>query len=58
MIAGAVGLGYFIYGKKQSQAVPMLCGVALMIYPYFFSNVWLVVSVGVALCVAPFVIKF
>ena len=57
MIAGTLGLGYFIYGKKQSEAVPMLCGFALMVYPYFFSNVWLLVSVGVALCVIPFVYR-
>ena len=57
-IAGTLGIGYFIYGKKQSEAVPMLCGFALMVYPYFFSNLWLLISIGVALCVVPFVVRY
>ena len=56
VIAGAVGTGYFIYGKKQSKPVPMIAGALLCIYPYVSDSVaWLVV-VGALLAVAPFVI--
>ena len=34
VLFGAVGMGYFVYGKKQRAAVPLVCGVALMVFPY------------------------
>jgi len=52
-IAGAIGVGYFAYGKKQAKTVPMICGVLLMAYPYFFDNAWLVVAIGIVLCLVP-----
>jgi len=56
LIAGAVGLAYFVYGKKEGRFMPMLSGVALCVYPYFVSNVpWLCV-IGVILLAAPFLV--
>ena len=58
IIAGAVGMGYFIYGKRQTKLVPMLAGVLLCIYPYFTDSlVWLCV-IGVLLMVVPFLVDF
>ena len=57
MIAGAVGVGYLAYGKKQSRLTPAICGVLLMVYPYFTDNIWVLLFVGVALVVAPFIVK-
>ena len=57
MIAGAFGVGYFIYGKKQQKLVPMLAGVLLCIYPYFTENLFVLIAVGVALLAAPFLIQ-
>lgn len=57
MIAGAFGVGYFIYGKKQQKLVPMLAGVLLCIYPYFTENLFVLIAVGVALLAAPFLIE-
>ena len=57
MFAGAIGLGYFVYGKKQAQVVPMICGIALMVYPYFIANIWVLVGLGLVFCLAPFFIK-
>jgi len=51
---GSVGLAFFIYGKKHQRVVPSVCGIALMVYPYFVpSTVWLIL-VGIALCVVPY----
>ena len=33
VLAGAVGMGYFIYGKRQAKYVPMIAGVLLCVYP-------------------------
>lgn len=50
---GAVGLSYFIYGKKQQAMWPMLCGFGLMICPYYISNVMVLIAIGVTLMGIP-----
>jgi hypothetical protein len=57
LITGAIGLGYFIYGKKQSLLIFMLSGVVLMIYPYFLSSPWTLVGIGLCFIILPFIIK-
>lgn len=58
ILTGAIGMGYFIYGKRQAKFVPLLAGMILCVYPYFVQGVvWLVV-IGLALMAAPFLIDF
>jgi hypothetical protein len=58
ILTGAIGVGYFMYGKRQTKFVPLLAGMALCVYPYFVdSALWLIV-VGAVLLAAPFVIDF
>ncbi|NOZ36819.1 MAG: hypothetical protein GXP11_01895 [Gammaproteobacteria bacterium] len=57
VIFGGIGLGFFTYGKKQKAVVPLLIGLALFVFPYFISNVYLLVLVGSALVALPYVIK-
>jgi hypothetical protein len=57
ILFGAVGGGYFIYGKKQREPLPMLCGFGLMIYPYFVSNTVLLVVIGAILMAIPFLFR-
>lgn len=58
IFTGAIGVGYFMYGKRQARFAPLIAGMLLCVYPYFVSGVvWLVV-VGVALMAAPFFIDF
>jgi len=47
----------FVYGKRQQVVVPLVCGLVLMIFPYFISNILLLVAVGVALIALPFVVR-
>ena len=35
---GSVGVGYFIYGKRQALLAPMLGGVAMIAISYFVSS--------------------
>jgi len=58
IIAGAFGVGYFVYGKKQQKFAPMLAGVLLCIYPYAIENLFYLLGVGAALLAAPFFIDF
>lgn len=57
VLFSAIGLGYFVYGKKQKAVVPLFCGIALMVYPYFISSTTLVVSVGALLTAIPYFIR-
>jgi hypothetical protein len=54
---GSIGLGFFIYGRKQRAVVPLLCGLMLMVFPYFVSNVMLLVGIGVLLIAIPYFLR-
>ena len=57
LLFSAIGMGFFIYGRKQRRAVPLVCGLVLMVYPYFVpSTIWLVV-IGVMLCAVPYFVR-
>ena len=57
LIFGSVGLGFFVYGKQQKAAVPLVCGLALMVFPYFVSNSVVLVVLGVALIMIPYSVR-
>ena len=57
MIFGAIGLGFFVYGKKQKAVVPLLSGISLFIFPYFVTNSYLLVLVGAALMALPYFVR-
>jgi hypothetical protein len=54
LLFGSIGLGYLIYGRKQRAVVPLLCGLALMVFPYFVSSNILLVAIGVVLMAVPY----
>jgi len=54
LLFGSIGLGFLIYGRKQRAVVPLVCGLALMIFPYFVSNTILLITIGMALIVIPY----
>ena len=57
MLFGAAGFGYFWYGRKQRAAVPFVAGIALFVFPYFVTNVYLLVFIGVVLVALPYFIS-
>ncbi len=57
VIFGVIGFAFFVYGKKQVAFVPLICGLILMIFPFFISNVYLLVGIGAVLILLPFLIK-
>lgn len=54
---GLLGMGYFSYGKKLGKAVPLGCGAALMIFPYFVSSAAWMLGIGAVLSVLPFLLR-
>jgi hypothetical protein len=57
LIFSSIGLGYFIYGKKQKMTMPFLCGIALMIFPYFIENNLMISVIGIMLSLIPWLIR-
>lgn len=57
MVFGVIGFAYYRYGKKQGEATPLIAGIALFIFPYFISNVYVLVAIGAGIALTPFFIK-
>ncbi len=51
VIFGAIGWGAVSYGRKLDLWKPIAIGLAMMLYPYFFSNAVLVWVIGFGLLV-------
>lgn len=54
MFFGSIGVGFFIYGRKQQAVVPLCVGFALCVFPYFIANVYVLVLVGLVLMAIPY----
>ena len=57
VIFTSFGLGYFLYAKKNKKAISLLSWIILMIYPYFITDLFYLIWIGVILLVLPFIIK-
>ena len=57
LLFGSIGVGFFIYGRKQKAVVPLCVGVALCVFPYFIANVYVLVFVGVVLMAIPYFVR-
>lgn len=57
VLFSSIGLGYFIYGKRQGAPIALVCGIGLMVFPYFVSNSWAMVLVGTALMAVPYFVR-
>ena len=58
LIFSSIGFAYFIYGKKQKRGVPFASGIGMMIFPYFVSNTYLIVIIGIVLLVLPYYFRY
>jgi hypothetical protein len=58
LLFGCIGLGFFVYGRKQQRIVPLLCGLILMVFPYFVSSTFLLIAVGALLIALPYFVRF
>ena len=57
VLFSSIGLGYFLYGRKQKHKIAFYTGMVLMLYPYFVTNVAQMLIVGVILLAVPRVVK-
>ena len=49
ILVSSVGLGFFVYGKRQRRAPHLGAGVLMMVYPYFVSSTALMLVIAAAL---------
>jgi predicted membrane protein len=57
LLFGSIGLGFFVYGRRQRAIVPLVCGLGLMLFPYFVPNTLTLVIVGVVLIALPYFVR-
>ena len=48
-----VGSAYLLYGRKQDAGLPMLCGLLLIVEPYFVPSFVGQLLVGILLAALP-----
>ena len=53
LIFGSIGVGYCIYGKKQSHLVAFLAGVSLVGLPYIVENNTVLIIISLILMALP-----
>ena len=58
VIFSSIGLGYFLYGKKQKMTVPFVVGLFLMVFPYYIESNVLLSGIGIVLSVIPYFLRF
>jgi len=57
VLFGAVGLGFFTYGRRQQAVVPLVSGLGLFLLPYFAPNLYLLLLIGGALIALPYFVR-
>jgi len=57
VLFSSIGIGYFIYGRRQDKTIPLLAGMALMIYPYFMPNSIALVVIGIIFTAVPYFLR-
>jgi hypothetical protein len=48
-LIGSVGLGLFVYGKRQRRGPHLAAGILLMVYPYFVPSIALMFVIAAVL---------
>ena len=54
---GAIGVGFFVYGRRQRRVVPFISGIALMVVPYFVDGVGAMIALCVAFIALPYFVR-
>lgn len=53
LVFSSIGLGYFIYGKKQKHKIIYYSGIGLMVFPYGVTNPAAMIALGLLLMALP-----
>lgn len=53
----ALGMGFFIYGKKQSRPVPLVVGIIFLAITFFVYDVRALLVIGLGLVVLAWILR-
>lgn len=53
VLLSAVGMGLFVFGKKQGKPIHLLAGIGLMACPFFITNAIALAILGTVMTVVP-----
>ena len=57
LMFGVIGMAYFAYGKRNANVVVLICGIALIIFPYAVDSTYALFGIGLALMMVPKFLK-
>jgi len=55
-VFGLIGMAMFAFGKKAGRLIPLAAGLALMIFPYFVSNIYANLAICLTLTASPWLV--
>jgi hypothetical protein len=58
VLFGALGSGYLVYGKRESEARFLVAGFILIVYPYFVSSAAASAIIGILVAASPFLLTW
>lgn len=58
LVFSSIGIGYFIYGKKQKRRIIYYIGLTLIIYPYVITDTTLLIGIGLFLLALPKILQY
>ncbi len=57
IVASSLGVGYFVYGKRQHRLTFLVAGIGLCVFPLLLDGVPAEILISVLLAAAPFAIR-
>lgn len=57
LLFGSIGLGFVIYGRRQSKPVPFICGLGLMALPYLLDGTLWLLLIGMSLIAIAYFVR-
>ena len=58
VVFSSIGMGYFLYGKKQKHKIVYYSGIGLMVFPYAVTTNHGMIITGVVLMAVPKLFKY
>lgn len=52
-VFSAIGSGYFLYGRRAMRPFYLVCGAALVVFPWFVTSLAALAGIGILLLAAP-----
>ena len=53
LIFGALGMGYWTYGRRQQDILAQICAAAMVTLPFFVPSAIGMIATGLFFCVVP-----